>query len=388
MSDVAHSFSHPEQIPVIDKNELLQSPIEAKHTRGELIRQAAIIIWDEAPMANKAVFNCVHEVCCKCMESRLPFGGKIIILLGDFRQTCPVVRGGSKSQVIDASIKSSPLWKTFDTFTLSTPIRNAADLEYATFVDDIGDGLVDDVSFDLLHSASTEKEVIDFVYPPAVLDDPQACLNRAILAPTNRQIDVYNAMVLDRVVGDEKIYMATDSLKEADDCNLRSPNAILDYVRHHPPPGIPHHATIIKTNGVYRLLRNFSVDRGLVKNARVRVVDVGVRLIAVRLLAHRGNRFGNTEDILIPRISFNAKLPSGHTLLRQQFPLAPAYATTFNSCQGLTLDVAGIDLTTAVFSHGQLYTALSRIRHRNAGLVRLPIDVATSPNVTYHELLL
>jgi hypothetical protein len=58
-------------------------------------------------------------------------------------------------------------------------------------------------------------------------------------------------------------------------------------------------------------------------------------------------------------------------LLRCQFPLAPAYATTFNSCQGLTLDIVGVDLTRPVFSHGQLYTALSRIRHHNDAKVRL-----------------
>lgn len=65
--------------------------------------------------------------------------------------------------------------------------------------------------------------------------------------------------------------------------------------------------------------------------------------------------------ILLPRISFTHSLRSGHTLLRRQFPLAPAYATTFNSCQGLTLDRVGVDLTVPMFSHGQLYTALSRI---------------------------
>jgi hypothetical protein len=89
-------------------------------------------------------------------------------------------------QVIDTSIKSSPLWLNFQTFVLSTLIRNTSDLEYATFLDGIGDGLVDDVSFDLLRSASTENEVVDFVYPPHILQNPDACLAHAILAPTNR----------------------------------------------------------------------------------------------------------------------------------------------------------------------------------------------------------
>ena len=53
------------------------------------------------------------------------------------------------------------------------------------------------------------------------------------------------------------------------------------------------------------------------------------------------------------------------TVTRKQFPLRLAYATTFNSCQGLTLDQAVIDLRTPVFAHGQLYTSLSRIRSRS-----------------------
>jgi hypothetical protein len=113
---------------------------------------------------------------------------------------------------------------------------------------------------------------------------------------------------------------------------------------------------------VYWLLQNFLLDRGLVKNVHVVVIDVGTQIITVRLLRPGDlNNGGVDKDILIPRISFLYQLPSGHTLLRRQFPLAPAYATTFNSCQGLTLDVVGVDLTRPVFLHGQLYTALSHI---------------------------
>ncbi|KAJ7195351.1 hypothetical protein GGX14DRAFT_301325, partial [Mycena pura] len=49
------------QIPVNDKNEMLESPIDPWDPRGELLRQAALIIWDAAPMANKAVLAYVEE---------------------------------------------------------------------------------------------------------------------------------------------------------------------------------------------------------------------------------------------------------------------------------------------------------------------------------------
>ncbi|KIK11055.1 hypothetical protein PISMIDRAFT_123396, partial [Pisolithus microcarpus 441] len=64
----------------------------------------------------------------------------------------------------------------------------------------------------------------------------------------------------------------------------------------------------------------------------------------------------------IPRISFDFIPPgSDWTVTRKQFPLRLAYATTFNGCQGLTLQRSVVDLCKDPFSHGQLYTALSRV---------------------------
>lgn len=83
-----------------------------------------------------------------------------------------------------------------------------------------------------------------------------------------------------------------------------------------------------QTRMYYCLLRNFSVDKRLVKNARLLITNLG-------------------------------------HLKQCQFPLTAAYATTFNSCQWLTLDHIGIDLTRPVFSHGQLYTALNDIAIRS-----------------------
>lgn len=78
------------------------------------------------------------------------------------------------------------------------------------------------------------------------------------------------------------------------------------------------------------------------------------------------------------------------TVQRRQFPLRLAYATTFNSCQGLTLDRVVLDLTMPVFAHGQLYTSLSRVR--TAGdicILRDPDETDHSTlNVVYHDLLL
>jgi hypothetical protein len=134
-------------------------------------------------------------------------------------------------------------------------------------------------------------------------------------------------------------------------------------------------------------MRNLSLKKGLVKNKRVVVVATRARYIEVRLLDSRGtSRSGNTH--LIPRIFFDFRPPFvSYTIRRKQFPLRLAYATTFNSCQGLTFDKVVIDGRCDVFAHGQLYTALSRVRTRGDAWVYLPDARPDVANVVFKKLL-
>lgn len=93
----------------------------------------------------------------------------------------------------------------------------------------------------------------------------------------------------------------------------------------------------------------------------------------------------DTENLLLPHITFTVVRRSDHTLLFKQFPGAPAFATTFNSYEGLALDRVAIDLTIHVFSHGQLYTALLRVRKRENCRVSFPPGHSgfTTLNATY-----
>ena len=52
-----------------------------------------------------------------------PFGGKTLILAGDFGQCLPVVKGASKSDTVKRCINQSPLWRQYRVMQLSVNMR-------------------------------------------------------------------------------------------------------------------------------------------------------------------------------------------------------------------------------------------------------------------------
>ncbi|CAL1354850.1 unnamed protein product [Linum trigynum] len=74
---------------------------------------------------------------------------------------------------------------------------------------------------------------------------------------------------------------------------------------------------------------------------------------------------------------------------RRQFPVRVCYAMTINKIQGQSLDIMGVYLPKPVFSHGQLYVAVSRVR--SAGDWHILIDndgevpQSYTRNIVYHD---
>jgi len=125
---------------------------------AELLQVTSLIIWDEAPMTHRRCFEALDTTMRDIlsehnpMNAILPFGGKPIVLGGDFRQILPVVRKGSRSSIINASITNSRLWQHVSVLKLQTNMRllnpslsgnEREELEqFSNWVLDIGDGNV------------------------------------------------------------------------------------------------------------------------------------------------------------------------------------------------------------------------------------------------------
>ena len=67
-------------------------------------------------MKSKHAFEAVDRLFRDLCKNNIIFGGKVIIVSGDFRQTLPVVEHGNRTKLIENCLKNSKLWFFFNTY--------------------------------------------------------------------------------------------------------------------------------------------------------------------------------------------------------------------------------------------------------------------------------
>ena len=131
-----------------------------------------------------------------------------------------------------------------------------------------------------------------------------------------------------------------------------------DFLRTLTPQDLPAHELRLKVGMPVMLIRNPDQSEGKAN----RTIDVLQHITKHNLQAKIVNGSHVGKMVLIPRITLisNDSTYPFH-LTRRQFPVRPAFAMTINKAQGQTLQHMGLYLSKSVFSHGQLYVALSRV---------------------------
>ena len=135
----------------------------------------------------------------------IPFGGKTVVFGGDFRQVLPVVRKGSRGQIIDASLRSSYLWNVMRHKRLVANMRVLNDIWFAVYLLRVGNGtektdeqgniqLPDDICVPSTGKVADIEKLIDHVFPALNhnMANPDYMTSREILSTKNDNVDVIN----------------------------------------------------------------------------------------------------------------------------------------------------------------------------------------------------
>ena len=365
---------------------------------GQLLQQTALIIWDEVPMQNKYCFEAVHrsvaDVLGKDLESAI-FGDIPILLGGDFAQILPVVRKGSRSQIVFACLQSSFLWPKFKRLSLKFNMRVRQGMlneQFASFLLAMSYTPAMYGRLELPSYIRHESDLDAFceqVFPKdlcrTAATDANAFANRAILALRNDTVEEFNTLLLQHIPGEEASYHAVNSadLNEAEEGVHQLP---AEYLQTLNSAGIPPSHLRLKIGAPVILLRNLNPRNGLCNGTRLTITKLYKALLEAQII---GGQF-HGQLRLIPRIKVSTtegELP--FILSRKQFPLRLCFAMTVNKAQGQSLDVVGIDLRSPPFSHGQLYVALSRVTDVNRlTLLSLQDGRCFTQNIVYPEVLL
>ncbi|KAF0712062.1 ATP-dependent DNA helicase PIF1-like, partial [Aphis craccivora] len=85
----------------------------------KVLQQTAIILLNECTMTHKKSLEAIHRTMQDLHGNRNIFGGALILLSGDFRQTLPVILRSIPADEINACLKSSFMWRNVRKLTLN-----------------------------------------------------------------------------------------------------------------------------------------------------------------------------------------------------------------------------------------------------------------------------
>ncbi|CAH9137352.1 unnamed protein product, partial [Cuscuta epithymum] len=279
-------------------------------------------------------------------NEELPFGGKIVVLGGDFRQTLPVIPKGTREEIVMAAINSSYLTDFVQVMRLTINMRllqksniiDKQELErFAKWILQIGEGTIGresdrgievEIPHDLLiHSNGDHfKAIVDSTYPDLHnnISNFDYLDKRAILAPTLEIVEGINNYILSMLPGQEVKYFSYDSI-----CPTAASTSSYDdiypqeYLNSISISGLPNHAPSLKIGVPVMLLRNIDQSAGLCNGTRAVITQLGKRVLEAKVLT--GPSKGN--KILIPRMNLCPTDTTLHIKLqRKQFPVLVCFA--------------------------------------------------------------
>ena len=288
------------------------------------MRNAKVLIIDEISMLGGDILGMVERVTRALRHREAPFGGLQVILVGDFFQLPPILEQGLPAQFCF----NSPAWASANPLVcyLSEQHRHE-DAAFLSTLTAIRRGELDDSVFEYLG----ERHVVRGAHPT---DIPE-------LHTHNVDVDAKNRAELDKIAGDEKMFLMETKGSAARVAQLikgcLSPEEL-----------------VLKVGASVMFTKN-NFETGYVNGTLGTVTgfdkDTGYPTVTTK----EGEVFTAVPSEW--SVADNGKVLATIT----QIPLRLAWAITVHKSQGMSLDAAVMDLSRA-FEYGQGYVALSRVR--------------------------
>ncbi|CEF61639.1 DNA helicase Pif1 like family and P-loop containing nucleoside triphosphate hydrolase domain-containing protein [Strongyloides ratti] len=367
------------------------------------LKNASAIFIDEVSMLSKKQLQYIDMALQKNTKNyNCPFGGKVIVLGGDFRQCLPISDSSTTAEIIASTILSSKYFTSENQvkriFLTENMRVGHGESDFAQFLLQIGngetynssvsytlDGRMDNHRFITIPKEmifdNDDNQFIEYVFGKTKYDISKN-KNSAILASTNNVVNNINEKILNKYFHKnmQKTYLSNDNLYFQDDFQKNANELEIDSddLNTFNPSGYPLHELKVAKGCVLICLRNLDIKEGLcngtriIYNETIETADGTQKLLKCMSLDGK-------KTFLIPKIihtPVDLKIPIPFT--RYQYPVKLGFCITINKSQGQTLENVGLYLEESLFAHGQLYVALSRVR--SASKVKVKWAYEQSPN--------
>nr|GEV15775.1 hypothetical protein [Tanacetum cinerariifolium] len=302
----------------------------------------SLFIWDEAPMMYRHCFKALDRSLRNIIGStnptaqEMPFGGKVIVFGGDFRQILHVILGGTRQDVVHASLNLSYIWDdcTILELTKNMRLREGSDKSNIEEIKEFGDWILKmgDGRFGGPNDGEATVDIQDDIL---ILD------NRAILAPTHEVVGVINDHLLSQIPGEEVVYYSSDGICESKCVDNTYTESLYfpEVLNGLKLSGIPNHILALKVGAPVMLLRNIDQTAGLCNGTRLMILKLGEHVIEAQIMT--GTNVRHTTIITRLKLSPSEKRLS-LKINRRQFLLVVCFAMTINKSQGQSLSNIGI----------------------------------------------
>jgi len=322
-------------LPVIDDMEGIECNMPVNSNHAKLLKRAKLIIWDEAPCMHAQQLDAIDECLRGLMGVDKPFGGKVFVLGGDFRQTGPVVRHrngcGRRTAQVAHTLTSSEVWQHVTTMQLTQNMRvqnciSSGDAEKAERFQDfardllaVGNGTYRFAGRAVPTESTSKMQIppyvvwkpptgeehspdafFDFIYSPMRKQDGESdevwevrrnqyLWSTAVLVSRNIEATEINHRLLDDLLPDGPSYTFYSS-NEVRNSEGYEHDWTEEYLAGVSDAGLPPHEIRLKVGAPIIAMRN--ITKGVVNGTRMIVtwVDPSLKLIKAKLLSESGTR--------------------------------------------------------------------------------------------------